>query len=238
MKSKLLIFAMVLASSAAQAQEVDINPNARLALAVSNTDPNYISVMDDRVIAIQATQGVLSDKRTTAGGAVLFSTVSDKPFTLFVQTESGFAFSVMASPRKQAGLSLVVNNRQVRGTEAAREWEGSQNTYSALVTSLITKFINNDKPSGFVYTKNRDVLLSPSTETYFSVRSVAAWQGDKLRIVRLDVTNRSTSRIELNERYFWSKGVMAVSFWPQVDQVSPGTTVSAIVLLRDGEKPR
>lgn len=238
MKSKLLMFAMVLASSVVQAQEVDINPNARLSLAVSNTDPNYISVMDDRVIAIQATQGVLSDKRTTAGGAVLFSTVSDKPFTLFVQTESGFAFSVMASPRKQAGLSLVVNNREVRGSEAARKWEGSQNTYSTLVTSLITKFINNDKPTGFVYTKNRDVPLSPSIDTYFLVRPVSAWQGDKLRIVRLDITNRSSSRIELNERYFWSKGVMGVSFWPQVDQLSLGATVSAIVLLRDGEKPR
>lgn len=89
MKSKSLIFALVLASSSAQAQEVDINPNARLALAVSNTDPNYISVMDDRVIAIQATQGMLSDKRTTAGGAVLFSTVSDKPLRCLFRRSQG-----------------------------------------------------------------------------------------------------------------------------------------------------
>lgn len=115
MKSKTLMFAAVLASTAVQAQEVDINPNARLSLAVSNTDPNYIAVTDDRVIAVQATKGVLTDRRTTAGGAVLFSTISDAPFTMFVQTESGFAFSVAASPRKQAGLSLVVNNREVRG---------------------------------------------------------------------------------------------------------------------------
>lgn len=168
---------------------------------------------------------------------MLFSTVSDKPFTLFVQTESGFAFSVMASPRKRAGLSLVVNNREVRGTEAAREWEGHKIHIARLSQVLSLSSSITISPLGLFIQKSRCPII-PSTETYFSVRSVAAWQGDKLRIVRLDVTNRSTSRIELNERYFWSKGVMAVSFWPQVDQVSPGTTVSAIVLLRDGEKPR
>lgn len=64
---------MVLASSAVQAQEVDINPNARLALAVSNTDPNYISVMDDRVIAIQATQGYFRTSGQRQGGGVVFN---------------------------------------------------------------------------------------------------------------------------------------------------------------------
>ncbi|WON75523.1 type-F conjugative transfer system secretin TraK [Serratia sp. UGAL515B_01] len=234
MKSNLLFMMLAaLVTGSACAESVTLNPWGRITTIVSNSDPNSISVPDDRVVSIQATQGVLQSRSTTPDGAVIFTTLAEKPFTVFVQTESGFSFSVYATPRKQPGLSLVVNNRSIRGDERASQWESSQSTYSSMLTSLISQFINNKKPDGFVFTKNIDISLSPSVEQYFTVRPVSAWRGDQIRIVRLDLTNRASKNIELNERYFWSKGVMAVSYWPRIDYLSPGRTVSAVIVLRE-----
>jgi conjugal transfer pilus assembly protein TraK len=229
----LLMLLAALFASQASAESVTLNPWGRITTAVSNSDPNSISVPDDRVVSIQATQGILQSRSTTPDGAVIFTTLAEKPFTVFVQTESGFSFSVYAMPRKQPGLSLVVNNHSVRGDERASQWESSQSTYSSLLTSLISDFINNKKPTGFVFTKNTDISLSPSAQQNFTVRPVSAWRGDQIRVVRLDITNRASNRIELNERYFWSKGVMAVSYWPRLDFLSPGGTVSAVIVLRE-----
>ncbi|QLJ63691.1 type-F conjugative transfer system secretin TraK (plasmid) [Serratia marcescens] len=232
----LMVFSLICAG--AQAQEIDINPNARVSVAVSNSDPNYITINDDRIKGILATKGVVTEQRVTDAGGLVFATVHDKPFSLYVTTESGFTFSLHATPRRQAGLSLIVNNKAIRATPDAATWEAEQSGYSALISRLVSGFVNNDMPPGFVYTKNRRIPLSPSVLQAFAVREVSAWRGHRLRIVRLDVSNRSDARIELNERYFWSPGVMAVSFWPQLDVISPGVTVSAIVLVREEEAAR
>ncbi|HHD7809801.1 TPA: type-F conjugative transfer system secretin TraK, partial [Klebsiella pneumoniae] len=189
-----------LISGYVSADSITVNSFATISTGVSNNNPNSITVPDDRITSLQSTQGVLTAREATANGSVVFSTLATKPFTMFVQTESGFSFTVNATPRKQQGMSLVVNNKEVKGTEDATTWEGSQNTYSALITGLISRFINNDKPQGFVFSKNTDVQLSPSVQSYFNVRPVTAWRGDKLRIIRLELTSRSSSRLELNER--------------------------------------
>lgn len=107
---------------------------------------------------------MLSAKSPTPEGAIVFSTVTDKPFTMFVQTASGFAFSVQATPGNRAGLSLTVDNREVQGTEEAREYEQKQDTYSALISGLVGRFITNRKPAGYVFSKNTDVPVSESVK--------------------------------------------------------------------------
>ncbi|QHM74030.1 TraK domain-containing protein [Mixta intestinalis] len=215
-----------------RAEQITLNPGARVSAAVSNTNPNYLRVNDDRILSVQAAKGVLSDKSPTPEGAIVFSTLTDKPFTMFVQTASGFAFSVQATPGKRAGLSLTVDNLEVRGTHEAQEYEQKQDTYSALISSLIGRFITNRKPAGYVFSKNTDIPVSKAVKSVFALRPVTAWQGDRIRIVRTDLTSLSSQRIQLSERYFWSPGVMAVSFHPRLDVLEPGKSVSLITVFR------
>jgi len=225
----LLVGAMI---DRASAEQLTLNPGARVNAAVSNTNPNYLRVNDDRILSVQAAQGVLSARTPTHGGAIVFSTITDKPFTLFVQTASGFAFSLQATPGKRAGLSLTVDNREVQGTEKAREFEQKQDTYSALISGLVGRFINNRKPEGYVFSKNTDVPVSGVVSNAFALRPVTAWQGDRVRIVRTELTSLSSQRLRLSERYFWSPGVMAVAFHPQLDALEPGAKVSVITVFR------
>ncbi|WP_052130601.1 TraK domain-containing protein [Erwinia typographi] len=234
MRSKRLLTGTLLLLSAlpALAQQLTLNPGARVVLAVSNTDPNAIRVNDDRIVAVQATQGVLTAKSPTPDGGVLFSTVSQKPFTLFVQTASGYSFSAQATPGKRPGLTLTVDNPAIRGTEEAARWEQTQTGYSGLVSTLVSRFVNNRLPAGYVYTKNTAMPVSDSVLQSFSLRPVSAWQGRSVRIVRTDITGITSQRIKLSERYFWSPGVMAVAFHPRLDVLEPGGRVSVIVLYR------
>lgn len=231
----LLVILLSLLSGAAAGKSVAINPHGVISSPVSNTDPNMIAVNDDRIVSIQATQGVLTSRNATESGAVVFSTVATKPFTVFVQTESGFSFTLQATPGKQQGAALVVNNLRAKGGEAAAGWEKEHMSYTSLISSLVARFINNDQPKGFIFSEDKNVEISPSVSQAFTVRPVTAWRGNALRIVRLEMTNRTSSKLELNERWLWSKGVMAISFWPRLDVISPGTTVSAIVVFREVE---
>lgn len=231
-KSLLLSVFALLTTFSADAEQLTLNPGARVNAAISNTNPNYLRVNEDRILSVQAAQGVLSAKSPTPEGAVVFSTLMDKPFTMFIQTASGFAFSVQATPGKRAGLSLTVDNREVKGTEDAREYEQKQDTYSALISGLINRFITNNKPAGYVFTKNTEVPVSDAVRRSFSLRPVTAWQGDRVRIVRTDVTGLSSQSIRLSERYFWSPGVMAVAFHPQLDVLQPGGHVAVITVFR------
>jgi len=234
MRSKYLVAGTVLllATVPSLAQQLTLNPGARVQLAVSNTDPNAIRVNDDRIVAVQATQGVLTAKSPTPDGGVLFSTVTEKPFTLFVQTASGYNFSAQATPGKRPGLTLTVDNPSIRGTEEAGKWEQTQSGYSGLVSGLVSRFVNNRMPGGYVYTKNTAMPVSDSVLQSFSLRPVSAWQGRRVRIVRTDITGITSQSIKLSERYFWSPGVMAVAFHPRLDVLEPGRTVSVIVLYR------
>lgn len=233
MRKHLLISAVALMTAmTARAEQMTLNPGARVNAAVSNSNPNYLRVSDDRILSVQAAQGALSAKSPTPEGAIVFSTVTDKPFTMFVQTASGFAFSVQATPGKRAGLSLTVDNREVQGTEEARTFEQKQDTYSALISTLVGRFLTNRKPDGYVFSQNTDVPVSESVKSAFALRPVTAWQGDRVRIVRTDLTSLSSQRIRLSERYFWSPGVMAVAFHPQLDVLEPGAKVSVITVFR------
>ncbi|QGY32538.1 TraK domain-containing protein [Pantoea cypripedii] len=231
---------LLLVSCIAQAQQMTLHSGTRITAEVSNTDPNAIRVSDDRIVSLQATQGVLSSKTPTPDGGVVFSTLAQQPFTLFIQTASGFSFSMQARPGKRPGLSLTVDNPEVRGTERARQFEQRQGSYSGLISDLVSRFIRNQKPDGYVLTKNTQVPVSDAVAVAFTLQPVTAWQGDQLRIVRTDVTSRSSLPLRLSERYFWSPGVMAVSFHPRLDVIAPGKTVSVITVFRTrgkGDEP-
>ncbi|STZ74986.1 conjugal transfer protein TraK [Klebsiella pneumoniae subsp. ozaenae] len=109
-----LLISASLISGYVFADSITVNSFATISTGVSNNNPNSITVPDDRITSLQSTQGVLTAREATANGSVVFSTLATKPFTMFVQTESGFSFTVNATPRKQQGMSLVVNNKEVK----------------------------------------------------------------------------------------------------------------------------
>ncbi|CAK6501352.1 hypothetical protein PANPC_00040 (plasmid) [Pantoea sp. Nvir] len=57
MRKSLLISAVALLTAfGARAEQLTLSPGARVNAAVSNTNPNYLRVNDDRILSVQAAQ--------------------------------------------------------------------------------------------------------------------------------------------------------------------------------------
>lgn len=225
-----LIITSVLVSTTCAAvtppQTLSFPPNGQFQLPVSNTNPNLIVIPGDRIVAISSAAGKLTDKRNTKDGAVLFSSASDKPFTLFIETEHGQVVSIQATPRAGEGHSYRLMGVKPVPRPMAQAWETGQ-PYESLLIELNKTVLQGHMPEGYVpaYMSN-DHIPAPAD---LKMTAEEAWTGNALRVVRYRVTNPFDYVVSLNEQDFWRPGVRAVMFSPSVLSVLPGTSFSVFI---------
>lgn len=240
MKNKItLTLLSLLSSSYLYALDLTASPFGSVTATVSSTEPNLIHVKNDRVTHLTAKAGAILDDEATTDGSVAFSTDESKPFSILIETEKGYSFTLNATPNKNSrAASIVIHNLEDKGNPLSDEVRASSawyKTYSGVISHILTELINNRIPDGFVETRKRKFDAPSSVKGFFNVRNTTAWAGLDMRVVKLDITNISQSEIELNERYFWNKNVMAISFYPKVSSIRPNTRVFAYVVLKEGE---
>ncbi|MHA3760582.1 type-F conjugative transfer system secretin TraK [Yersinia enterocolitica] len=178
-------------------------------LTISNSDPNMIFIPGDRITAITAQNSMLADKRLTSAGGVLFTSVAKKPFTLFVETELGQSFSVVATPVNGEGRIYRLVSEEVPQRPKTRQWETAQ-PYEKLLVKLARATLTGELPEEYGEVKPlADGIRIPSG---LVVTLQQAWAGDQLRVDRYLVRNKNTWGIALREQDFWKPGVRAVVF--------------------------
>lgn len=239
MKNKYYVLPLLVAlfSNSANAIDVMLKPFGSTAATVSNKEPNVINVKNDTIAAINSKNGAIINDAITTDGSVIFSTSETKPFSILVETEKGFTFTVNAAPNKNHGsASIIIHNLAEKGNLDSNELSNiSENTYSGFISKLLTEVINERVPNGFVETRNRSFNVSPDFKGILKTQNLEAWVGQNIRIVKLAITNVSNNEIELNERILWNKNVMAISFYPSVSKLQPNYRVFAYVLLKEVE---
>lgn len=201
-------------------------------LSISSTDPNMIFVPGDRITAITAQGGMLADRRTTSSGGVLFTSVAAKPFTLFVETALGQAFSVVATPVKGEGRVYRLVSAEPPARPETRQWETAQ-SYETLLVRLARAVLSGNMPEGYGE-------VAPSAEGIpipagFAVTPRNAWAGDRLRADRYTLRNTGGSEITLREQDFWAPGVRAVMFDNSARTLLGGGTLMMTVIRSGGE---
>lgn len=242
MKNKyyaLSLFALLCAAQSANAMDIALKPFASTNATVSSKEPNVIHVKNDTIAAVTAKNGAILNDAITTDGSVVFSTAETKTFSILVETEKGFTFTVNATPNKSHNAaSIVIHNLADKGKELDADLMalgGGESSYSGLIAQVLTELINQRIPNGFVETRKRDFDVSPALKGTLVIRNTDAWVGQDMRIVKLDITNVSMSEIELNERILWNNGVMAISFDPAARTLPPNRRVFAYVVLKEVE---
>lgn len=239
MKNKYCLLSLLVAllSNSANAIDVMLKPFDSTTATVSSKEPNVINVKNDTIAAINSKNGAIINDAITTDGSVIFSTSETKPFSILVETEKGFTFTVNAAPNKNHGsASIIIHNLAEKGNLDSNELSNiSENTYSGFISKLLTEVINERVPNGFVETRNRSFNVSPDFKGILKTQNLEALVGQNIRIVKLAITNVSNNEIELNERILWNKNVMAISFYPSVSKLQPNYRVFAYVLLKEVE---
>jgi conjugal transfer pilus assembly protein TraK len=214
------------AGAVTEPQTFSFPPNGQFQLPISNTNPNLVVIPGDRIVAINSAAGTLMDKRNTKDGAVLFSSNSEKPFTVFIETEQGQVFSIQATPRKGEGRSYRLLGSKPLPRPAAKAWETSQPSESLLV-ELNKAALQGRIPDSYAPADlNNDRLSAPAG---LSVRAEEAWVGNALRIVRYRVQNPHSYAVSLKEQDFWRQGVRAVMLSLRTSTLLPGASISVYI---------
>ena len=103
MKNKHFTFALLtvaLFAQATNAMEIALKPFDSTNAIVSSKEPNIINVKNDTIAHITSKGGAILNDAITTDGSVVFSTSEIKPFSILVETEKGFNFTVKATPKK------------------------------------------------------------------------------------------------------------------------------------------
>lgn len=229
----------LLLSQTVSAIDVTTEPFGTVNANVSSKEPNIIHVKNDKITHLTAKYGSIIDDEQTSDGSIIFSTLETKPFSVLIETEKGYNFTLNAVPKKEiSSNSVVIHNLKDKGNDLSQEilnGSGWYKSYSGVIAKVFTDLSNNKVPDGFVETRNKKYDVPKELNSYFKVRKADAWVGQGMRVVKLDITNISLDPIELNERNFWTKGVMSISFSPRVYQLPPNTRVFAYVMLKEVE---
>lgn len=213
-------------SAVTEALTFSFPPNGQFQLPISNTNPNLVVVPGDRIVAINSAVGTLTDRRNTKDGAVLFSSNSEKPFTVFIETEQGQVFSIQATPRKGEGRSYRLLGSKPLPRSTAKKWETSQ-PYESLLVELNKAALKGNMPENYAQTGISNERMSASSGLL--MRAEEAWVGNALKIVRYRVQNTGKTAISLREQDFWRQGVRAVMLSIRTTTLLPGGSVSVYV---------
>ena len=176
------------------------------AFAVSLTGPNRIAVTDKKIInaIYDATQlDVQTDAMT---GQIFVFPKSQDPIALFLTTDDRETYALTLIPQASRSQEIVLNAKTNPKKSSASyshkvfsESVLNAPDFEVKITRLIRALARNEVPEGF-HSTNRcgnDCLRSLSTETLSA---------------RLLVHKNTSQRpVELQEKYFYQKGVLAVS---------------------------
>lgn len=217
----LLLCLVSLPALAAPAVTLTFTPGEQLALPISNSNPNVLQVPGDPIINISSASGMLTDKKATKSGAVVFSSTSDKPFTLFVETRLGQLFSVHAAPRKGEGRSYRLLAEKPVARPQAKAWETAQ-PYESMLAALNRSVLQGTLPEGYGPAPiNKEATITVSG---LHATPEVAWTGNALRIVRYRLVNRTVLPVALREQDFWQPGIRAVMVNPKYNRLTPGAS--------------
>lgn len=236
MKRIIFPLSIIALSMSNQVNAIDItaNPFGSVNAVISSSEPNVIHVKHDSIKSLTAKDGAIVQDELSNDGSVVFSTVEKKPFSIVIETEKGFTFTLKANPKEKAeSASVVIHNLADKGevSDEVIESLSRYQSYSGLITAILTDFINGKVPDGFV--DSWSSKYKAGNLDGLKVSSGGAWVGQNMRVVKLDVTNISMNEIELNERYLWTEKVMAVAYYPRVSVLRPNTRVSAYVVMKE-----
>ncbi|TNH04040.1 hypothetical protein FHQ26_00605 [Testudinibacter sp. TR-2022] len=236
MKKYVPLVFLLISGIANSAVDVTANPFGSVNVSVSSKEPNVIHIKNDIITAATANGGALIQDNVLSDGSLIFSTNEINPFSIIIETEKGFTFTARATPKKDlSSTSLIIHNLADKGNkvEGGDIISSGYSSYSNWITSTITNLVNGNVPDGFVDTSNRKYTVDKSLLSFFKISADKAWVNPEVRVIKLDIVNVSNKNLELNERYFWDKKVMAITFSPQLTMISPKSKMSVYIMFKE-----
>ncbi len=229
MASVLALLLVSVSTSALSGQYLEGNPDDGLIATVSRSEPNLIRVEGRKIRSIRGVEGELlitPDKET---GAAYLKTNTDKQLlSVFVADDAGRHWKLMLKVADVPAETLVIRDRS-RARVEGRAFNADDSRNAAIRRVMLA--LERDTEPEDMTARDTLVIVPLWNEARFVlVRTLeGAWLGEKYQL-----TNISSSRMVIDERELYRRGVLAV----MVDslELEPGEATNVMVVLegRDG----
>jgi len=216
-------------ASAFSGQYLEGNPDDGLIATVSRNEPNLIRVEGHKIRRIQGVEGefnVTPDKET---GAAYLKPNTDKPvFSVFVADDAGNHWKLMLKVADIPAETLVIRDRHPKGVEGRAI--PTDEPRNAAIRRVLLALSRDLEPEDMTARDTLEIVPLWNEARFVLVRTLeGSLVGEKYQL-----TNVSSSRMTIDERELYRRGVLAV----MVDslELEPGEATNVMVVLegRDG----
>ena len=210
-------------------QYLDGNPDDGLIATVSRSEPNLIRVEGRKIRSIQGVEGeflVTPDKE--AGTAYLKANTEKPLFSVFVADDAGRHWKLMLKVADVPAETLVIRDRgRARAEGSAFNTDESRN---AAIRRVLLALAKDAEPEDMSARDTLEIVPLWNEARFVLVRTLEGMLiGEKYQL-----TNVSSSRMVIDERELYRRGVLAV----MVDslELEPGEATNVMVVRegRDG----
>jgi conjugal transfer pilus assembly protein TraK len=214
-KSFLLLAVMLLSQSAWAIQKIQANPDEAVQIVASMTDANVISITGGSIESVWGTEDKVSLEANVDTGQAIFRPMSNKPFTLFVQSEAGMTYTLSVVPRSDIIGQVILLNEFDQAGETQSQRTHNIIAYKSDIKRLLKQIEQLPghgiaKLRGFqIKTINKAIPLWVETKILHAHR----WTRGSLIIDRYLLTNVSDKVLRVEEREFHNlaKHIRAIS---------------------------
>ena len=211
---------------------ISVTPGVTEVVRVSATMPNRIATPYENPRVVDASSAQIQ----TIGNNVFVLPKDDNPFGIFITDEAPgkpvAALTLVPSELASQNIMLQLNRAQTSwrggGAGLGGERKDANQAHVENLVSLMRAVALGQIPPGFV---EADVQAPSIAIGPIKASPALRWSSVELDIYSYALRNTGTSLVELTEQSFFERGVLAVSFYPQV-QLAPGAQTRAIVVSR------
>lgn len=203
----LLGFSTLLLASAPV--HIPFHENSTHTLHLSSTNLNRLQVQRDTITAVICPEDkcVATDVPGDTGGGktVQLSRFDAAAFTLYVVTAHHRHVSLLVTPKKMAGRTVILQPRD--GARASTHEKATP--YSRLLISTMQAMLQGDTPEGYgvEHINGKPLLLNGVVQ----IRAVRVYDGEQLRGTVYRITNHAQHSITLSPSEFYHPGIRAVA---------------------------
>jgi len=213
---KLFIFLLscilMLNSSLVEALQIkSVKDNQTALIKISSKEQSRIFVQNDRILVVRGLDGAYELKKDDNIGDIYVQPSSyyqHKAFNLFITTEQGHSYNLLATPLEIPGETIEIKPLSPSLT-LAEHWE-KNSPYADTLVNLINSMVNNTNPDGYAVI-NLGKTKPKKLTNCLSMRLLTIYRGDHLHGEIWIIKNEAKNSTYVNPRDFYQDNSLAIA---------------------------
>jgi type-F conjugative transfer system secretin TraK len=196
-----------------------VKDNRTVLVKISAKEQSRIFVYNDRVLSVRGLDGAYDLKKDEKQGDIYIKPsfyFQHKAFTLFITTEQGHTYNVLATPFNIPAETIELKPLSPSRIIASR-WE-KNSPFAQTIINLINAMVNEINPDGYAVV-NLGKVKPKRLSNCLTMRLLTLYQGDQLQGEIWLVKNESRVNVRVRPRDFYQDKVVGASI--QNEELKP-----------------